>query len=173
MAGGQKAADLYPHGSHPLVDPFGSGGELRVHHHLVDLGRLDRVRSIAGEPDLTAALRVCWAGIRNEGPPNCGVCHKCVMTRLELLAAGIPDECAAFSQKGVTARDVLMAIRENTPHSLPFLKELLAPLEERGRPDLVAALRKKIKRLEKSAQCTMPKGLGWPSPRRPWWRRFL
>ncbi len=173
VAGGLAAADLYPHGSHPLLDPFASGGALRVRHHLSDLGRLDRIRALAGEPDLLAALRVCWAGIRNEGPLNCGVCHKCVMTRLELIAAGVPDGCGAFSQGGVTARDVREAIRENTPLSLPFLRELPAPLKERGRSNLAAALRKKIRRLEHCAQSTAPKGSGLPPPRRPWWRRFL
>lgn len=161
IAGGLAAADLFPHGSHPLVEPFASGGALRVEHHLVDLGRLDRVRMLAGEPDLLAALRVCWVGIRNDGPLNCGVCHKCVMTRLECFVADIPASAIPFSGAEPTVLEVRRAIRENTPHSISFLRELTGPLAERGRPDLAREVRRKIRLLEAVERSTARGRRGW------------
>lgn len=169
IAGGLVATDLFPHGSHPLLEPFASGGALRVHHHLTDLGRLDRVRLLAGEPDLAAALRVCWVGIRNNGPLNCGVCHKCVMTRLECLVAGIPATATPFTGTEPTVREVRIAIRENTPHSIQFLKELIDPLIGKGRKDLAAEVRRKVRLLEAVARASAPAS----AKKRFGWRRWL
>jgi len=52
-------------------------------------GRADKIEALSCFPQALAALKVCW-----EGPDparNCGHCQKCVLTRLNFLAAGLPD----------------------------------------------------------------------------------
>lgn len=52
-------------------------------------GRADKIAALRDEPEALADIKVCWAG----GDPsrNCGRCEKCVLTRLNFLAAGMPD----------------------------------------------------------------------------------
>ena len=50
-------------------------------------GRTDKVEMLAPYPAVLAAIKVCWEG--DDPGKNCGVCEKCVMTRLNFLAAGI------------------------------------------------------------------------------------
>lgn len=85
-----------PHGtprfglSHPAVlDALASNDHFRVVTDGGGFGRADKIEALLPFPQATASLKVCW-----EGPDpsrNCGQCQKCVMTRLNFLAAGIPD----------------------------------------------------------------------------------
>jgi hypothetical protein len=85
-----------PHGSprfgasHPaMLDALASNEYFRIVTDGGGFGRTDKVERLAPFPHVLAALKVCW-----EGPDpalNCGRCEKCVMTRLNFLAAGLPD----------------------------------------------------------------------------------
>ena len=65
----------------------------RPHRVLIHDGarhaRFQKVRELASWPTALAALRVCPGNPGNE--LNCGVCEKCLRTRLELLAAGVEE----------------------------------------------------------------------------------
>ena len=78
---------IFPWGSNPCTDHLLSGATMRILHDGAGFSRTDKVAVIARNPTATRVLNVCW-----EGPDryrNCGVCEKCVRTRLNFLAVGV------------------------------------------------------------------------------------
>lgn len=62
--------------------------------------RCDKVRKIVTDaPEFVPHLSVCW---KTDSGGNCGTCPKCLRTRLNFLAAGMPEP-------GIFARDVVLA----------------------------------------------------------------
>lgn len=87
--------DLFPWGSHPLLDPLWSTEALTVIHDGAHCTRTDKVRAIAASPVALAHLRVCW---QNHQPYNCGVCEKCVRTMVNLELCGALARCGTFDR---------------------------------------------------------------------------
>ena len=141
---GWSIPHLVPHASHPLIDSNYSSSDLRIRHDGVTLSRLDKVRLLAGWDLALQHLRVCnnTNAIRPDRL-NCGRCEKCVRTMLEFLAVGALDRVSAFQANDVSPELVLSAVRLD-PIDAPFYQELLGPLSERGRNDLVAAIKSKL-----------------------------
>ncbi len=75
-----------PWGSNPVTDHFLSGSKLSIIHDGAGFSRTDKVAEIIKHKIACKVLKVCWAGADQSG--NCGVCEKCVRTRLNFLAAG-------------------------------------------------------------------------------------
>ena len=76
--------------SHPTaVESLASGDWFRVVTDGSGFGRTEKVEMLTPYPAVLAAIKVCWAG--DDPGKNCGACEKCVMTRLNFLAAGIRD----------------------------------------------------------------------------------
>jgi hypothetical protein len=78
---------VLPWGSNPITDHLLSGGALRIVHDGAAFSRTEKVAVVARFPYAARALKVCWEG-RHQGR-NCGVCEKCVRTRLNFLAVGV------------------------------------------------------------------------------------
>jgi hypothetical protein len=77
---------LYPVGSNPIIDPLTSGDLMTIVHDGAGHSRTEKVAQIAKDEIATRSLKVCWAGpVQSD---NCGVCEKCLRTRLNFLAAG-------------------------------------------------------------------------------------
>lgn len=75
-----------PDGLHPYL-LYALGSErIGLHVPHLQLGRLDRLRSIVAEPLALAALRVCY--FSSSAHYNCGRCEKCVRTALALQLLG-------------------------------------------------------------------------------------
>jgi len=76
--------------SHPAVlEALCSNDYFRVVTDGSGFGRTDKIEALLPYPEALAGIKVCW-----EGPDpsrNCGRCNKCVVTRLNFLAAGIRD----------------------------------------------------------------------------------
>jgi hypothetical protein len=73
----------------PVLDALSSNDFFRVVTDGGGFGRTDKIEALLPFPGILAGIKVCW-----EGPDpsrNCGHCQKCVMTRLNFLAAGMPD----------------------------------------------------------------------------------
>lgn len=73
----------------PILDALSSNDFFRVVTDGGGFGRADKIEALLPFPRDLAGIKVCW-----EGPDpsrNCGHCQKCVMTRLNFLAAGMPD----------------------------------------------------------------------------------
>jgi hypothetical protein len=146
-----KRNQIRPFGTHPLIDPYYSSSDLRVHHDGIELSRLDKVRLIADWPVALENLRVCNRFLAYEpGKLNCGKCEKCVRTMLELLVLGKLGEAKAFPTDEVTPALVENAVRmmpragREYDTEVKYL-ELLAPLRHRGRSDLARILERKIR----------------------------
>jgi len=143
IAASPYEGDLVPMGTHPEIDPLYSSAGLRIAHDGGDERRIEKVARIADWPAGLRGLRVCWEGIKPDAPLNCGRCHKCILTMLELLAADRLGDCPTFGASNVTP-EMANVLRSTTASSTGYYRELLAPLRERGRQDLVAVLEHKL-----------------------------
>ena len=87
-------ADLFPWGSHPLLDPLWSSETVSLIHDGCEANRAERVERIAQSSTALRHLRVCW--VNTKDAYNCGRCEKCLRTMLSLLAAGALGKCSTF-----------------------------------------------------------------------------
>lgn len=148
IAAGFRSETLIPQGSHPLLDPLTSSDDMEVTHEGLHLSRVDKARLVADWDAALANLRVCWAGIEEGGPLNCGRCHKCVLTMLDLLAVGALGRCGTLPGDDVSVSQ-LRAVRQTTLSTLGFLEELLPPLTALGRPDLARVVARKSRSIRR------------------------
>lgn len=131
-----------PWGSHPAIDNLFSSQLITVIHDGSRFSRLQKVRDLARWPTGLAALRVCPACT---GPrANCGVCEKCLRTRLELLAAGI-EETEAFGPSVTPAEIWNTAVLESIGERVIFYEDLIEPLRARGYHELCGVLERKMR----------------------------
>ena len=141
IASGLHVAAEYPRGTHPMLDSlYGSSG-VEIRHDPLPLTRFDRLRVLTENGgDAIDELLVCMA---YPGAPhlNCGECEKCLRTMTGLVALGRLADARTFRH-----RDVSPAMIRPMPmaaHDILFWKELLEPLDKRGRIDLVRAIEAK------------------------------
>ena len=83
-------AQLFPWGSHPLLDPLWSTEGTAVVHDGAEASRSEKLARIVGSPVALKHLRVC---LSEAAEYNCGRCSKCLrtMVTLRLLRAHCPD----------------------------------------------------------------------------------
>jgi hypothetical protein len=126
------------------TDRFFSGPSFRIESDGGALDRIERVKYIAQHPAVMPHLRVCWAGPRNG--ENCGVCPKCVLTKLNFVIAKV-HEPWPFPQ-GLT-HELVRGMPIITPWQAKFLGVILARLEEDAQtdPGLVDAVRERLSKV--------------------------
>jgi len=107
---------LFPWGSTPATDYLMSGDQMTVIHDGAAFSRTAKIAELLAVPTACKTLKVCWMG-QHQGE-NCGVCEKCVRTRLNFHAAGMVSP-PCFD----TALDVSL-IRELAILNMPQLAEL-------------------------------------------------
>lgn len=145
--------NLIPFGTHPVLDPNYSSSDLRVQHDGVHLTRFEKVELVARWEDGLQNIKVCplnWPG------PNCGRCEKCVRTMLALEALGALSRTRAFPHE-VSDEMVRAQVMPHWFHALLY-EELLAPLTQCGRHDLVRAINELLARGRRET--------GWMGPLR-------
>ena len=136
---------MRPTGCHPLIDHNYSSYDLRIQQRGVHLSRLEKVRLLSDWDIVLPYIRVCNSPktyLRNR--LNCGKCEKCLCTMLELLALKLLNRTDAFPTHDVTENDIRRAVVIENSFMEDCYIELLSPLAEQGRLDLVRAIRKKI-----------------------------
>lgn len=140
-------AHLEPWGSHPLIDPLYSNTGLQVRHENAALSRLDKTK-LVGEWDVALKhLRVCnEKESYSEGNYNCGKCEKCVCTMTALTALGMLDKTVTFREKDVSKQLLLDTCYLTHAYQEYCYLELIEPLKQIGRDDLVEAIEKIITR---------------------------
>jgi len=79
-------AMVFPWGSTPATDYLMSGDQMTVVHDGASFSRTQKSAEILKSPIACKTLKVCWSG-EDQGT-NCGVCEKCIRTKLNFLAAG-------------------------------------------------------------------------------------
>jgi hypothetical protein len=142
--------NLMPYGSHPLLNPNYSSSELRIRHQGIALSRFAKTRLISDWDVALQHLRVCnHFKSYQKGILNCGKCEKCVRTMLALLASRSLEKASAFPTREVTA-ELIGAAVQLAPNTIPLYIELIPPLKEIGRSDLVHAIERKMVDLHKS-----------------------
>jgi hypothetical protein len=88
-------ADLYPRGSHVLLDPLWSTENLLFIHDGAEATRIDKVESILKSDLAMKYLRVCW---RSNDEYNCGKCEKCLRTLMSIDTLGGIDRAFSFPE---------------------------------------------------------------------------
>ncbi len=138
-----------PNGSHAAVDGLFSSQRLSIVHDGARFSRLDKVRELAHWPTALAMLRVCSANVADM--PNCGVCEKCLRTRLELLAVGV-EETAAFGPSLPPEQLWDCAAPKPIAGRAGVYQELLPALRARGYGRLCRAIEENIAIVGKEAE---------------------
>jgi hypothetical protein len=137
--------NLMPYSSHPLLNPLYSSSDLRIRHEGIHLSRFDKTRLVSDWDLALQHLRVCnRTEYYTDKTLNCGFCEKCVRTMLALVASDALKKTTAFPVNNVTQELVNEAVHLKA-NTLPLYGELLAPLAEAGRHDLVDAIQQKLK----------------------------
>jgi hypothetical protein len=134
-------ADLeFPWGSNPVTNHLLSGGKFGIHTEGAGFTRTARVHFIAQFPNAARRLRVCW-----EGPvtgQNCGICEKCIRTKLNFMASG-HDPTVCFD--GAPTNADIAGIKTSTPIQIAFLREILRYARREGVTDQwVAVLQRTV-----------------------------
>jgi hypothetical protein len=134
-----------PHGSHPLVDSNYSSTNLRIRHEGITLSRFQKTELIADWGISLNNLRVCNRYKHyKSGALNCGKCEKCVRTMLALVARDVLHRTTAFPEVDVSEELVRSVVKLN-PKTFPLYAELIGPLRDRGRHDLVHAIEGRLR----------------------------
>jgi hypothetical protein len=141
---------LRPLGAHPALDPNYSSYDLRIRHEAVTLSRLEKTRLIAEWEFALERLRVCNQFAKYSAEAlNCSECEKCIRTMLALVALGKLDRATTFRRRDVSADLVMEKVNLTRGRrwliNRAFYEELLAPLAQVGRMDLVRAIERKLK----------------------------
>ncbi len=140
--------NVYPHGSHPLLDPWYSSYDLRIKYDDLTYSRLQKTKLLADWDIALKHLRVCNRSDRYKSTTlNCGQCEKCLRTRLALLALNALDKASAFPNSVPLSKELLIKQAYVTNQStVAYYKELIHPLMSIGRDDLVHGIETIINR---------------------------
>jgi hypothetical protein len=136
IASSFSVADMFPWGSHPLLDPLFSTERTAIEHDALALTRLDKVRLIATDEVALRHVRVC---IKQTGAYNCGNCEKCLRTAVNLHLAGALGRCKSFPYDSLPV-DRLGTLWVPDEHSLPYLRENIRAARHAGDAELVELL---------------------------------
>ena len=97
VASSHSVSEFNAWGSSPFLDPLFSTESVQVEHDSVAFGRLDKIAWLARErPDVLALAEVCQ---HQHAPGNCGRCHKCVLTAVQLVAVGAPGAIPGLPER--------------------------------------------------------------------------
>ncbi len=149
LASSYGYAELFPWGSHPLLDPLWSHETLEFVHDGCDATRLDKVRFLAGHDLALQHLRVCYEN--PNGASNCGHCRKCLLTMCNLVAVGALSRCPTFPEPLDPERVKSAQLASESTRVL--WRQNLHALE-RSNPDLplVKAIRHALRRATRGAR---------------------
>jgi len=125
--------ELFPWGSHPLLDPLWSSDATRIIHHGLEATRTAKTVAVASHPASLDHLQVCWRGVDK----NCGHCPKCVRTSLALHLIGK----ASSRLPPFENRSQLRWLKPGNPASLAFTEDLIHFALLHQRPDLAKPLK--------------------------------
>jgi len=120
-------AELFPWGSHPMIDPLWSSEGLEFIHDGNEASRAQKATLLAQSDVALQSLRVCFHNLNSVY--NCGHCEKCMRTMINLHAAGALARCTTFPNKLDLKRIKRLAIMKDAERA--FLRENLRALENR------------------------------------------
>lgn len=132
-------AELFPWGSHPVLDPLWSSESLQFTHDGCEATRVEKVSLIAKYDIALQTLRVCWENPNSSY--NCGRCEKCLRTMINLKVNNALDQCTTFDEE-LDVKNVLK-INAEGESVRAFIEENLNALKKsRTDDELERALQK-------------------------------
>jgi predicted PP-loop superfamily ATPase len=142
----QNYAHLEPTGSHILLDPIWSNGEIEIVHDGFEANRVEKAQIVAQSDAALAYLRVCYQNLLEKGNYgtrsekwNCGRCEKCVRTMLNLYLAGALNRCPRFNT--ALTPQLIKSIELKDHAALIHMEDNLLALKTReGESDLTRAV---------------------------------
>jgi len=129
--------DLFPWGSHPVLDPLWSTPDLEVEHDGAGATRVDKIEAIAPAPAVRKHLRVCW---QQGGGYNCGSCEKCLRTMVTLDLLGELTASETFPHDVDLERVSALPLRNESDAS--YLRENIELARRVGSARYMAVLEK-------------------------------
>ncbi|MCR4410343.1 MAG: hypothetical protein QHH43_07720 [Candidatus Saccharicenans sp.] len=79
-------SQLFPLGSHPLVDPLWSNEAVKIIHDGCESTRTQKIKKISENKYAVEHLQVCF----DQALGNCGKCEKCIRTYVTLKLLNVP-----------------------------------------------------------------------------------
>lgn len=134
-SGHEPGTESIPEGSHPDLDHLYSSGAVQVVHDDAVGTRFAKTALLAEWPVIHDKLKVCFFANRLEsGSKNCGVCEKCLRTKLTLLSLGRLEDFDVFVDQRITPELLDEALSKK---GLPmFYDDIYRGLLDIGEPDL-------------------------------------
>ncbi len=117
-----------PAGSAPDLDAAWSSESVKIQNFSAELSRLERVASLAHWDRLRGRLHSCWENRTKE--LNCGMCEKCIRTRMQLYVSGAPDGLDSF-RTAPSLRSAIGSLQGVSHHLDGQWREIAAALRDR------------------------------------------
>jgi hypothetical protein len=139
LAGGGQPYDalVLPWGQNPCTDYLLSGEGFSIVHDGAGFSRTEKIAVIAQDPVATSVMKVCWEAA--DLSTNCGICEKCVRTRLNFKAVGV-DRPSCFA--GEITPDEIRRIHFSNDSQRAAWREILAYADSHAlRGDWLEAMR--------------------------------
>jgi hypothetical protein len=127
MGSGEPYSNIfYPWGSTPATDYLMSGDQMQLVLDGCAYTRTEKIETLRHYPTALKTFKVCWEGSNQER--NCGVCEKCIRTKLNLLAVGVSD-APCFDEE--LDPELILKIRLINDAQLLELKTIYSYVEKR------------------------------------------
>src|SRR5439155_14974464 len=97
IASSHNYGDMFPWGSHPILDPHWSTEAVQVHNDGCEAQRLDKLQLVIQSDVAMRHLRVCYSNKLDRY--NCNRCEKCLRTKIALYALGALDRSQTLDSK--------------------------------------------------------------------------
>lgn len=114
--------DLFPWGSHPLLDPLWNTETIELIHESAENSRFEKVEVITHDQFALDNLTVCWQRINmDEDSRNCSHCEKCLRTMIAIESLGHLQNQKSFDTNINT--DLMKKLAITNDHDLVFANE--------------------------------------------------
>ena len=118
---------VYPWGGSPMTYGQFSNDGFKVEYDGGEFARSEKAEGISGWATGLSNLRVCWAGpITGK---NCGVCEKCIRTKMNFLAVGAPLPPTLSGMPSLTA---IFRLRTSNEQQIALLNDILEIATQRN-----------------------------------------
>jgi len=162
IASSHNYSDLFPWGSHPILDPHWSTEAVQVINDGCEATRLQKLALVAQNDVALQTLRVCFNNKNDRY--NCNRCEKCFRTKIALYALGALERCQTFQpdfdfkrmaklrygNNGNVVRanqENLVYLRQHRPHA-----ELERALRlARRKPSVLKSVKQRVRSLFRAA----------------------
>lgn len=131
--------NVFPYGSHPLLDPLWGDSSLQFVHDGIEATRVDKAEFVAGSDVAMTHLRVCYEN--REGAYNCSVCRKCVQTMLCFMAVNALSRCHTFH--GLPPVRAISRIDFSSMAARVFAEDVVRRVEARNGNDALVRVLKR------------------------------